>query len=309
MKRLPQTDDVRVVRLRELESPSDLRNRLPLSENAATTVAWARNEIRGILTGKSTRSLVVLEGLVSPDGISPIHSIVELSRNFSESSLVVPLVPSKSRASHVSSSDANSMTALFENQRKRLLELNDAGLPGGAVLTDTISPQYFSDLLSWATVPMWATESQVHRELASGVSFAVCFAANDSSTLKLAADAVETAACPHHFVGLSKRGQVAMVTTAGNSDCTVRLSANEADVAEGFRHVEATEYLKSRGITNRPVLGMASGPRGFRGASASYGRLVHVDLSSLGSEGTEAKQLGVLETCLDLLSQRSVKKR
>ena len=191
------------------------------------------------------------------------------------------------------------MTALFEDQRRVLLELNDAGIPTGAVLTDTISPQYISDLLSWATVPIWATESQVHRELASGVSFPVCFAARDSSSLKLAADAVETAACPHHFVGLSKRGQVALVTTAGNSDCTVRLQGIRA---ESLEQEEATKYLEGRGIANRTVLDMTSDLEELSAAPSSRGCLVHIGASSF-YDSNRAEPWLALEIFLDILSE------
>jgi len=150
MNRNLQTDDVRVIRLHELESPSDLVKRLPVSPRAATTIGAARDEIHRILTGEHDRSLVVVEGIVESRRTSLIRTMAELFKRYSKAALVVPLVPSesKSQVRYGASKSAHSIRGLFEHQRRTLLELNEAGIPAGAVLEDTISPQYLSDLVS-----------------------------------------------------------------------------------------------------------------------------------------------------------------
>lgn len=278
--------------MHELESPAELRERIPLSARAAATITSARNEIRRIMFGETSRSLIVVAGVVQLGDALPQRSLVELSQRYSRAALVLYLV-SSAEGIHKGSSRLNSFRNLFERQRRLLLELSEVNIPAGAVLEDTVSPQYFADLLSWGMIPLWATESQIHRELASGVSFPVSFCASDPVGLKLAADAVETARCRHHFVGMSKRGQVAMVTTSGNSDCSVFISRKD-EASSRLVTSEVMQYLDARGITSRVLVSLAA----IETDKVST-ELIYIDTIGLAS-GTQSR-LAALETQLATL--------
>src|SRR5712691_13129022 len=107
--------------------------------------------------------------------------------------------------------------------RRFLLEVNELGLPAGNEFLDMISPQYYADLVSWGAIGARTTESQVHRELASGLSCPVGFKNGTDGNVKIAVDAVQTASQPHHFLAVTKQGRSAIASTAGNADCHVIL--------------------------------------------------------------------------------------
>jgi len=112
--------------------------------------------------------------------------------------------------------------------RQLLLEINRLGLPAGSEFLDVISPQYIGDLISWGAIGARTTESQVHRELASGISAPIGFKNGTDGNIKIATDAIQAAARPHHFLSVHKNGQVAIVETKGNKDCHVILRGGKA---------------------------------------------------------------------------------
>jgi 3-deoxy-7-phosphoheptulonate synthase len=112
--------------------------------------------------------------------------------------------------------------------RQLLLEINRLGVPAGSEFLDVISPQYIGDLIAWGAIGARTTESQVHRELASGLSAPIGFKNGTDGNLKIASDAIQAAARPHHFLSVHKNGQVAIVQTKGNKDCHVILRGGKA---------------------------------------------------------------------------------
>ena len=112
--------------------------------------------------------------------------------------------------------------------RQLLLEINRLGMPAGSEFLDVISPQYLGDLISWGAIGARTTESQVHRELASGLSAPIGFKNGTDGNIKIAIDAIQAAARPHHFLSVHKNGQVAIVETRGNPDCHVILRGGKA---------------------------------------------------------------------------------
>jgi 3-deoxy-7-phosphoheptulonate synthase len=128
-----------------------------------------------------------------------------------------------------------------------LLEINRLGMPAGSEFLDVISPQYLGDLISWGAIGARTTESQVHRELASGLSAPIGFKNGTDGNLKIAIDAIQAASRPHHFLSVHKNGQVAIVQTKGNKDCHVILRGGKtpnydaASVAAACREVEAAK--------------------------------------------------------------------
>ena len=131
--------------------------------------------------------------------------------------------------------------------RQLLLEINQLGMPAGSEFLDVISPQYLGDLIAWGAIGARTTESQVHRELASGLSAPIGFKNGTDGNIKIAIDAIQAAARPHHFLSVHKNGQVAIVETRGNPDCHVILRGGKApnydaaSIAAACREIEAAK--------------------------------------------------------------------
>ncbi len=131
--------------------------------------------------------------------------------------------------------------------RELLLEINTLGLPAGCEFLDMITPQYIADLVSWGAIGARTTESQVHRELASGLSCPVGFKNGTDGNVKIAVDAIKAASQPHHFLSVTKGGHSAIVSTAGNEDCHVILRGGKAPNYDAASIEAASQALRSRG--------------------------------------------------------------
>ena len=135
--------------------------------------------------------------------------------------------------------------------RQLLLEINRMGMPAASEFLDVISPQYIGDLISWGAIGARTTESQIHRELASGISAPIGFKNGTDGNIKIATDAMQSASRPHHFLSVAKNGQVAIVETAGNPDCHVILRGGKApnydadSVAAACKDLEAAKLHPS----------------------------------------------------------------
>jgi len=135
--------------------------------------------------------------------------------------------------------------------RQLLIEINRLGMPAGSEFLDVISPQYIGDLISWGAIGARTTESQVHRELASGLSAPIGFKNGTDGNIRIATDAIQSAGRPHHFLSVHKNGQVAIVTTKGNKDCHVILRGGKApnydaaSVTAACKELEATKLNPS----------------------------------------------------------------
>ena len=133
--------------------------------------------------------------------------------------------------------------------RQLLLEINRLGMPAGSEFLDVISPQYIGDLIAWGAIGARTTESQVHRELASGLSAPIGFKNGTDGNIKIAIDAIQAAARPHHFLSVHKNGQVAIVETNGNKDCHVILRGGKApnyDAAQRGRRLQGDRGGQAR---------------------------------------------------------------
>ncbi len=228
-------DDLRIKEIKELLPPVALLEKFPASEKAASTVASARSAIHKILKGTEDRLLVVI-------GPCSIHDtkaareyagrLLALRNELSDSlEIVMRVYFEKPRTTvgwkglindpHMDSSfDINDGLRIA---RKLLLEINDTGLPAAGEFLDMITPQYVADLMSWGAIGARTTESQVHRELASGLSCPVGFKNGTDGTIKVAIDAINAAGAAHCFLSVTKWGHSAIVNTSGNSDCHIIL--------------------------------------------------------------------------------------
>jgi len=224
-------DDVRIAQIKELSPPSHLLREYGLSARAAKTVVGARAAIHQILHGDDDRLLVVV-------GPCSIHDpaaardyagrlVAERTRLSGELEIVMRVYFEKPRTTVGWKGLINDpgLDGSFDiNQglrtaRELLLDINELGLPAGTEFLDMITPQYVADLVSWGAIGARTTESQVHRELASGLSCPVGFKNGTDGNLRIALDAVQAASQPHHFLSVTKAGHSAIVATRGNEDC------------------------------------------------------------------------------------------
>ena len=229
------TEDLRISAIKALEPPAILHEEIPISLDAIKITRQTRQSIHSILQGESDR-LVVVTG---PCSIHDVEAAKEyatrlkpLAERHSKDLLIVMRVYFEKPRTTVGWKGLINDPFLDEsfniNQglrmaRKLLLELNEYGIPAGTEYLDLTTPQYFADIISWGAIGARTTESQVHRELASGLSCPVGFKNATDGTTKVAIDAVRAAARPHHFLSLRKEGNCAIFSTTGNPDCHVIL--------------------------------------------------------------------------------------
>lgn len=249
------TDDVRIRDMKPLISPVALLKRLQASEHAMQNIIATRHAIHRVLNHEDDRLLVVVGPCSIHDakaGLEYANRLVKLRDTLSEDLLIVMRVYfEKPRTTvgwkglindpHLDGSyDIN---LGLEKARKFLLDVNELGLPAGAEFLDTITPQYIADLVSWGAIGARTTESQVHRELASGLSCPVGFKNGTNGNIKVAIDAMKTASSPHHFLSFTKEGVAAIFSTSGNEDCHVILRGGELPNYEAPFVQEACEQL------------------------------------------------------------------
>ncbi|UJF17669.1 3-deoxy-7-phosphoheptulonate synthase AroG [Vibrio sp. SS-MA-C1-2] len=230
-----QTDDVRIDEIKELLPPVAIFERFPTTEKAAQTVFDSRNAIHNILQNKDDRLVVVVGpcSIHDPDAaIEYCKRLLPLREALKDKLEIVMRVYFEKPRTTVGwkglindpyMDDSFKLNDGLRIARKLLLDITDMGMPTAGEFLDMITPQYTADLISWGAIGARTTESQVHRELASGLSCPVGFKNGTDGTIKVAIDAVGAANAPHHFLSVTKFGHSAIVRTAGNEDCHVIL--------------------------------------------------------------------------------------
>ncbi|MBD2234630.1 3-deoxy-7-phosphoheptulonate synthase [Phormidium tenue] len=225
-----QTQDLHVVETRPLVSPALLHHELPMSAEAATLVAEARDRIRHILYNEDRRLLVI----VGPCSVHDIDAAYEYGQKLvnlrhelsGQLEIIMRVYFEKPRTNvgwkglindpHLDGSyDINTGLRLA---RKLLLDLAHLGLPAATELLDPVTPQYIADLIAWTAIGARTTESQTHREMASGLSMPIGFKNSTDGSLQAAMNAMVAASRPHHFLGINQSGLASIVTTTGNPD-------------------------------------------------------------------------------------------
>jgi len=229
------TDDLRVREIKELIPPSQLLREFPCTDEASVTTSVARQSIHRILHGVDDRLLVVIGpcSIHDPDAARDyaLRMAVERRRLASDLEIVMRVYFEKPRTTVgwkglINDPDLDGSFQINKGlsiARKLLIDINELGLPSGCEYLDLISPQYNSDLVSWGAIGARTTESQTHRELASGLSCPVGFKNGTDGNIKIAIDAVRAASQSHHFLGVTKEGHSAIVATKGNEDCHIIL--------------------------------------------------------------------------------------
>ncbi len=258
----PNTDDVRIDAIKELLPPIALLERFPLTDNAAKSVYEARNAIHNILTDQDDRLLVI----IGPCSIHDTQAAIEYGKRLlplrekykDKLEIVMRVYFEKPRTTVGWKGLINDpfLDGSFKINdglrigRKLLLDLNDLGMPASSEFLDMITPQYMADLISWGAIGARTTESQVHREMASGLSCPVGFKNSTDGTIKNAVDAIGSAIAPHHFLSVTKYGHSAIIATKGNPDCHIILRGgkqpnySKEDVAQVKTGLEKAGVLK-----------------------------------------------------------------
>lgn len=247
-----QNDDLRIKEIKELLPPVALLEKFPASAQAAETVSLARQSIHNILRGNDDRLLVV----IGPCSIHDTKAAKEYAARLmtlrqelsGELEVVMRVYFEKPRTTVGWKGLINDpyMDGSFQINdglriaRKLLLDINDSGLPAAGEFLDMITPQYLADLMSWGAIGARTTESQVHRELSSGLSCPVGFKNGTDGTIKVAIDAIGAASAPHCFLSVTKYGHSAIVETRGNGDCHIILRGGK-EPNYSASHVEAVK--------------------------------------------------------------------
>jgi 3-deoxy-7-phosphoheptulonate synthase len=266
------TDDIRIDRIRPLIPPAILMEELPVSALASQTVARAREVIGQILRGDDDRLLVV----VGPCSIHDPRAAKEYAARLqqivgelSDALFIVMRVYFEKPRTTVGwkglINDPNLDGRFAINQglraaRELLLHVADLGLPTGTEFLDTITPQFIADLVSWGAIGARTTESQIHRELASGLSMPVGFKNGTYGGVQIAVDAVSAAGHPHHFLSVTKQGIAAIVATRGNPSCHVVLrGSNTGPNHDAAAIRETSAALEKAGLPARILVDCSHG--------------------------------------------------
>ena len=250
-----RTDDLRISGINPLISPAVLAYYLPLEEKASELVASTRNQADAILRGSDDRLLAV----VGPCSIHDPDAALEYGEKLNK------------EADHLSDDILVIMRVYFEKPRTTvgwkglindphldgsfdinhglrvarglLLQLANMGVPSGTEFLDTISPQYIADLITWGAIGARTTESQIHRELASGLSMPVGFKNGTGGSIQIALDAIQSSSRPHHFLSVTKQGVSAIVSTSGNESCHLILRGGKSGPNYDRDSISAAETM------------------------------------------------------------------
>ena len=233
-------DDTRIREIMELAPPAHLLRELPASEGAAKMTFDTRQAIHRVLHGADDRLLVVVGPCSIHDYDAAIDYATRLSgmrRDLAAELIVVMRVYFEKPRSTVGwkglindphLDDSYKINEGLRLARRILSEINDLDVPAGTEYLDMITPQYIADLIAWGAIGARTTESQVHRELASGLSCPVGFKNGTDGDIRIAVDAIKAASAPHHFLSVTKGGHSAIVHTSGNEDCHIILRGGKA---------------------------------------------------------------------------------
>jgi 3-deoxy-7-phosphoheptulonate synthase len=267
-----RTRDLRVESIRPLLPPAILLEELPLDEAGSQLVARARAEVAGILRGDDDRLLVIVgpcsihDPAAGRDYAGRLRALAE--ELAADLRIVMRVYFEKPRTTVgwkglINDPHLDGSFAINEGLRlgrRFLLDLVHLGLPTGCEFLDPITPQFISDLVAWGAIGARTTESQVHRELASGLSMPVGFKNGTDGGVQIAIDAVRSAAHPHRFIGVTEQGLAGIVSTRGNADCHVILRGGQSGPNYDAMSVQKTlAALRDAGLAPRLMIDTSHG--------------------------------------------------
>jgi 3-deoxy-7-phosphoheptulonate synthase len=260
------TDDVRIIEVKELIKPVELIEKLKETSVSTNNILATRQAIHRILHGEDDRLLVVVGPCSIHDtnaGLEYARRLLDTRQTLSDDLLIVMRVYFEKPRTTVGwkglINDPNldgsyDINLGLEKARQFLLDVNELGMPAGMEFLDTITPQYTADLVSWGAIGARTTESQVHRELASGLSCPVGFKNGTDGGVGVAIDAIKTANCSHRFLSVTKEGDSAIIVTTGNEDCHVILRGGKTPNYEAQYVDDVSNQLSAAGILPRLMI-------------------------------------------------------
>ena len=260
------TDDLRIREIKELSPPAHVMREFAATDAVSGTVHAARLAIHNVLHGTDDRLVVV----IGPCSIHNVDAALEYAARLKEQrerfqddlEIVMRVYFEKPRTTvgwKGLINDPNldgsfNINLGLRTARELLLQVNSLGLPAGCEFLDMITPQYIAALVSWGAIGARTTESQVHRELASGLSCPVGFKNGTDGNIKIAVDAIKAASQPHHFLSVTKGGHSAIVSTAGNEDCHVILRGGKQPNYDAASVEDASSVLAKAGLRPRIMI-------------------------------------------------------
>jgi 3-deoxy-7-phosphoheptulonate synthase len=271
-----QTDDLRIRGMTELATPEQVIRERPCTDRAAATVSVARRALQRIVHGRDDRIAVV----VGPCSIHDVHAACDYAQRLSgerarfggELELIMRVYFEKPRTTVgwkglINDPDLDGsfrINAGLRVARGLLVDINELGLPAGCEFLDIITPQYIADLVAWGAIGARTTESQVHRELASGLSCPIGFKNGTDGNVRVAVDAVRAASQPHHFLAVTKQGRSAIAATSGNADCHVILRGGSAPNYDAAGVEAAWREMAAGHVITRIMIDASHGNSGKR---------------------------------------------
>ena len=262
-----KTDDLRIEEIREVIAPAALIADLPVSDKAAQTVLNARKTIQRIMRGEDDRLLMI----TGPCSIHDVDAALEyaerlkplIEKTKDDLFIIMRVYFEKPRTTVgwkglINDPDLDNSFKINKGlrvARELLRNLAEKGIPAGTEFLDPISTQYVTDLISWGAIGARTTESQVHRELASGLSCPIGFKNATDGGLQIAVDAILSSSNPHHFLGTTKEGRSAILATKGNPDCHVILRGGNGQPNYDTTSInKAAQLLEKAGLSNRLIV-------------------------------------------------------
>ena len=258
---LKSTDDLRIKDIRELRTPAEVTHEFPRTDAATRTVLQARHAVHNILHGTDDRLIVV----VGPCSIHDPAAAIDYAKRLMEVrerlgdrlEIIMRVYFEKPRTTVgwkglINDPELDGSFKIDNGlrlARSLLLDINNLGMPAGCEFLDMTTPQYFADLVAWGAIGARTTESQVHRELASGLSCPVGFKNGTDGNVRIALDAVKSASQPHHFLAVTKDGRSAIASTSGNDDCHIILRGGKAPNFDAESVEAAAQESVKSGIT------------------------------------------------------------
>lgn len=266
------TDDIRIDEIRQLLPPSVLLSELPILESSAQLINSTRSDIESVLNGLSDKLLVV----VGPCSIHDQKAAVDYAEHvkkwiskYSNDLLIVmrvyfekprTTVGWKGLINDPSLDNSFDINNGLKIARSLLSEINEMGVPAGTEFLDAISPQYYADLISWGAIGARTTESQIHRELASGLSMPIGFKNGTGGSIKIAVDGIKAASQPHHFLSVTKQGVSGIVKTRGNKSCHIILrGSSDGPNCDSDSVNETSKLLKDNDLPGQLMVDCSHG--------------------------------------------------
>ncbi|MBT5863074.1 MAG: 3-deoxy-7-phosphoheptulonate synthase [Gammaproteobacteria bacterium] len=291
------TDDLKISSMKELISPSDLIKQLPMTDKAINTVVETRSDIINILNGKDER-LILVVGPCSIHDVDAAHEYAEkllkIKKKVEKNILIImrvyfekprTVIGWKGLINDPDLDNSFNINKGIKIARKLLINLAESGIPAGHEYLDLISPQYISDVICWGAIGARTTESQSHRELASGLSCPVGFKNGTDGGIQIAIDAIKAASKAHNFLSVTKEGKSAIFSTSGNIDCHIILRGGKKINYQKVDITNVSESLTKNKLSNNIMID-ASHANSQKDHTKQ--RLVIEDISNQISEGNNS---------------------